>query len=91
MPPVGPAKGGWIMHYVYILRSQSVPSQRYIGRTNAPCQRLDEHNAGKSPHTAKFRPWICETLMGFATEQKAVAFERYLKSGSGFSFAKRHF
>ena len=79
------------MFYVYILRSLSHPAQRYIGRSNAPRQRLDEHNAGKSPHTAKFRPWTCETLIGFDTEQKAIDFERYLKSGSGFSFAKRHF
>ena len=94
MPPVGLAKGGRsrrAMHYVYILRSQSVPSQRYIGRTSSPSERLAEHNAGKSPHTAKFRPWTCETLIGLASEQKAIAFERYLKTGSGFSFAKRHF
>jgi predicted GIY-YIG superfamily endonuclease len=79
------------MHHVYILRSQSVPSQRYIGRTDSPRQRLDEHNAGKSPHTAKFRPWTCETLIGLADEHKAAAFECYLKSGSGFSLARRHF
>jgi hypothetical protein len=27
----------------------------------------------------------------FATEQQALRFERYLKSGSGRAFAKRHF
>ncbi len=79
------------MFYVYILRSLAHPSQRYIGRTATPRQHLAAHNAGKSPHTAKFRPWTCETLIGFDTEQKAIAFEAYLKSGSVFSFAKRHF
>jgi len=29
-------------------------------------------------------------IVGFRLKEKAVAFERYLKSGSGFSFAKRH-
>jgi len=27
----------------------------------------------------------------FATERRAIEFERYLKSGSGRAFAKRHF
>jgi hypothetical protein len=29
--------------------------------------------------------------MEFPTEQAAVRFEKYLKSGSGRAFAKRHF
>jgi hypothetical protein len=29
--------------------------------------------------------------MEFSTECNALAFERYLKSGSGCAFAKRHF
>jgi hypothetical protein len=28
--------------------------------------------------------------LSFADEKRAVAFERYLKSGSGCAFAKRH-
>jgi len=30
-------------------------------------------------------------MIGFPDKEKALAFERYLKSGSGFSFTKRHF
>jgi hypothetical protein len=29
-------------------------------------------------------------IVEFADEQRAVAFEKYLKSGSGVAFAKRH-
>jgi hypothetical protein len=29
--------------------------------------------------------------MEFSTERDAMAFEKYLKSGSGRAFAKRHF
>lgn len=29
--------------------------------------------------------------MQFVDERRALAFERYLKSGSGAAFAKRHF
>ena len=32
-----------------------------------------------------------ETAIGFRDQTKAAAFERYLKTGSGFAFAKRHF
>jgi hypothetical protein len=29
-------------------------------------------------------------VVEFADERRAIAFERYLKSGSGVAFAKRH-
>src|SRR5262249_53424606 len=47
------------------------------------------HNAGKSPHTAKFRPWRLVTYIAFSDERKAIDFERYLKSASGRAFAKK--
>jgi len=42
------------------------------------------------PHTAKYRPWRIEVAIRFRDDQRAVAFERDLKSGSGHAFAKRH-
>ena len=48
------------------------------------------HNAGDCRHTAKYRPWSIDMVVEFADERRAVAFERYLKSGSGVAFAKRH-
>ena len=65
--------------------------QRYIGSTSDLRKRLAVHNAGGVPHTAKFRPWKIETYIAFETEERARAFEIYLKSGSGHAFAKRHF
>jgi len=53
-------------------------------------QRLDEHNAGKSSHTSKFRPWKLTTYIAFTDRGKPEAFERYLKSGSGHAFAGKH-
>ena len=79
------------MFYTYILRSLSYPEQRYIGSTSDLKSRLAKHNAGEVPHTAKFRPWKVEAYFAFETKEKAVAFEDYLKSGSGREFAKRHF
>ena len=79
------------MKRVYLLQSVNHPNQRYVGLTSDVEARLADHNAGKSPHTSKYRPWkLCVTL-GFADDDKASAFEAYLKTGSGWAFAKRHF
>ena len=79
------------MFYTYILRSLSQPEQRYIGSTSDLKSRLAKHNAGEVPHTSKFKPWRIQTAIAFDSKEKAVAFEDYLKSGSGREFAKRHF
>jgi predicted GIY-YIG superfamily endonuclease len=79
------------MFYTYILRSLSQPEQRYIGTTADLKSRLAKHNAGEVPHTSKFKPWRIQTAIAFDNKEKAVAFEVYLKSGSGREFANRHF
>ena len=78
------------MHYVYLIESLSAQSERYVGITADLKQRLQEHNAGKSSHTSKFRPWKLIVYIAFADRAKADAFERYLKSGSGHAFASKH-
>jgi predicted GIY-YIG superfamily endonuclease len=77
--------------FVYILRSQSNPARHYVGLTADVLRRLQWHNAGQNVHTARDRPWSVIVSMEFATERAARQFERYLKSGSGRAFAKRHF
>ena len=77
------------MHYVYLLESDSVPIHRYVGLSTDLKRRIAEHNSGKSPHTAKYRPWRLVTYIAFSSRIKAEAFERYLKSGSGHAFAKK--
>jgi predicted GIY-YIG superfamily endonuclease len=77
------------MKYVYLLQSLSYPKQRYIGITSDLGNRLSAHNAGQSAHTAKFRPWTLVGYLAFMDESKAIAFEKYLKSGSGRAFAQK--
>lgn len=77
------------MFYVYLLESESHVGERYIGLTRDLEHRLAKHNAGHSTHTSKFRPWRLVTYLAFTDETKAVAFERYLKQGSGHAFANR--
>lgn len=75
---------------VYILRSLTDRNRYYTGVTTDPAARLDAHNAGHSPHTASWRPWQLDVLIEFADQRRALALERYLKSGSGVAFSKRH-
>jgi predicted GIY-YIG superfamily endonuclease len=77
------------MKYVYLLQSIDFPERTYVGLTDDLRGRLAAHNAGQSPHTSKFKPWHLVTYIAFSDEAKAVAFERYLKSGSGQAFANK--
>ena len=83
------SEGGRRLIYVYLLKSISFPKQIYVGRTDDLRARLAAHNAGQSPHTAKFKPWDLVTYIAFSDEAKAIAFERYLKSASGRAFANK--
>ena len=76
-------------HYVYILQSESAPSHFYVGFTDDLKARLKKHNAGQVPHTAKHGPWRVKTAIAFTDPQRALDFERYLKSASGRAFAKK--
>jgi predicted GIY-YIG superfamily endonuclease len=77
--------------YVYILVSKENEIIHYTGITQRLRQRLGEHNRGKVPNSMSHRPWRIETVIAFKSEKKARTFERYLKSGSGREFARRHF
>ncbi len=79
------------MFYVYYLRSVEYPEESYIGFTTDISKRLDYHNDGRVPHTSQYKPWNLLTYFAFQDKQKAIEFERYLKSGSGRAFAKKHF
>ncbi len=76
---------------MYILRSERDPSRHYVGRTQDVDERLHWHNEGPSGFTVANRPWLPVVVLEFPNESSAHHFERYLKSGSGRAFAKRHF
>ncbi|MDZ4866394.1 MAG: GIY-YIG nuclease family protein [Alphaproteobacteria bacterium] len=77
------------MWYVYIIRSRSFPDQEYTGASADLRQRISDHNAGKSTHTAKFKPWDLIWYCAFPNKRNALAFETYLKSHSGRAFAQK--
>ena len=77
------------MWYVYIIRSSSSPEQTYVGASSDLKQRITDHNAGKSTHTAKFTPWELVWYSAFTDKFRALEFEKYLKSHSGRAFANK--
>lgn len=75
------------MKYVYIL--ESVTGEHfYVGLTDDLVARFAKHNSGEVTHTSKFRPWRIKTYVAFSDESRAIASEKYLKSGSGRAFTK---
>ncbi len=78
-------------YYVYMLQSISAPASHYVGFTEDLASRLNAHNAGSVPATTAERPLRIKTAVTFTDLTRARAFERYLKSGSGRAFARKHF
>ena len=77
--------------YVYMLESLASEGSYYVGLTDDLLGCLKQHNKGSVPHTSKLRPWRIKTAVAFADRTSAAKFEKYLKSGSGRTFAQRHF
>lgn len=74
------------MKYVYILYS-SKSDGFYYGSTDDIQQRVNAHNSGLVPSTKPYKPWKIVWYGAFTTSKLASDFEKYLKTGSGKSFA----
>lgn len=76
------------MYYIYSLHCKD---GYYVGCTDNLEDRLDRHQRGHVPAAANHLPVKLDFY--FATEDKyqAFEFEKYLKSGSGRAFIKKHF
>ena len=76
------------MHYVYFLENKDkVP---YVGCTNDLKDRFSRHNKGYVPATKALRPWELVAYFAFNDEKVSFKFEKYMKTGSGREFIKRH-
>jgi predicted GIY-YIG superfamily endonuclease len=76
------------MWYVYIL--QCTDSKPYTGCTDDLKDRIKRHHAGYVPATKNRRPVNLKSYFAFQDKYIAFDFEKYLKSGSGRAFAKKH-
>lgn len=76
------------MYYVYILLCAD--NNLYTGCTGDLGARMQRHKKGHVPATAKRLPVILISYTAFNNQYRAFEFEKYLKTGSGRAFLKRH-
>lgn len=76
------------MYYVYILKLFN--NDYYIGRTDDLKRRIKEHLSGTERTTKRYLPCKLVTYISFENRDKSFKFEKYLKTGSGLAFRKRH-
>jgi len=76
------------MYHVYVLTLKN--GDYYIGFASNYKGRLTEHKSGNVKSTRKFLPLKLVTVISFRDKNKALNFEKYLKTGSGIAFRKRH-
>ena len=76
------------MYYVYSLNCKN---GFYVGCTDNVEDRVDRHKKGQVPATANRLPITLEFYFATPDKFKAFEFEKYLKSGSGRAFLKKHF
>ena len=78
------------MYYTYILRNY-VTDRYYIGFSPDLKNRLQKHKSGKVLSTKSNLNYELEWYCAFKSKTRAVAFEQYLKSGSGRALMKKRF
>ena len=75
--------------FVYLLRTAD--GKVYTGCTNDIDERIRRHNSGLVEFTRPRLPIQPLLIVTFFDKYRAYDFERYLKSGSGKEFSRRHF
>ena len=76
------------MWYVYIFLCSD--GRTYIGCTDDLKDRIKRHNRGNIPATKLRLPVKLVAYFAFSNKYTAFNFEKYLKSGSGRAFLKKH-
>lgn len=76
------------MFYSYILSLNN--GQYYHGYSENLKQRFTDHQRGIVKATKDFRPIKLIFYAAFTSKEKALAFEKYLKSSSGHAFRNKH-
>ena len=76
------------MYYVYCLKCSD--NKTYTGCTDDLKDRIDRHQKGNVPATKDRLPIKLISYFAFFNKYTAINFEKYLKSGSGRAFLKKH-
>jgi putative endonuclease len=75
------------MYYAYILQLKD--GSYYHGFSTDLKQRIKTHENGSVESTKNLRPIKLIFYAAFSTKQKAVEFEKYLKTTSGWAFRNK--
>ena len=75
-------------YYVYVLRSIDY-KRNYVGFTKNLTQRLKQHNSGKTKSTKPYKPWKVLFYEVYKTKERALAREKFLKTGQGRDYIKQ--
>ena len=76
-----------IMYYAYILKLSD--GSYYHGSSNNLKERYKCHENGDVDSTKNLRPIKLVFYAAFISKDKALEFEKYLKSSSGFAFRNK--
>ena len=76
------------VHYVYILKLKD--KTYYHGFSDDLKERIKDHEQGLVSSTKNLRPFTLEFYAAFSSKKKALDFETYLKTYSGFAFRNKH-
>lgn len=75
------------MYYTYILKLAD--GSYYHGSTDDLKKRHNSHKNGEVESTKNFRPVKLVFYAAFVSKKKAIDFEKYMKSSSGFAFRNK--
>jgi putative endonuclease len=75
------------MHYVYILQLKD--KSFYHGSAADLTERIKDHKHGLVLSTKNMRPFTLAFYAAFTSKQKAMQFEKYLKTASGWAFRNK--
>jgi len=76
-----------LVYYVYILQLKD--KTYYHGSAKNLKERIKDHQGGIVESTKNLRPFKLIYYAAFASKQKALQFEKYLKTTSGWAFRNK--
>lgn len=76
------------MYSIYVLRSLETKDE-YVGMSQNPHKRLEDHNHGRVKSTRSKRPWEIVHVECFDSRVEARIREKYFKSAAGRRLRKK--
>ena len=75
------------MYYTYIIKLSD--GTYYHGFSSNLKARMLSHNSGNVPQTKNLRPLKLVFYAAFSSKKRALDFEKYLKTNSGYAFRNK--